>query len=166
MKEETVTRTITRWMLPVVAVLAALCLAVPGAWAQKGGGAVSAGGTSAKVPVIGFDWTTMLGSYQTTPPQTQDVTVAPQENADAAVWHIAFKGVGGDQVAGLFARPKSAGVYPVVLLLHGLTSDKETMMRYFGQPLIQLGYSVLALDAPLHGERKAVGQEPGTPANF
>jgi fermentation-respiration switch protein FrsA (DUF1100 family) len=141
-------------------------LPVSGALAQKAGVAVSGTTSTAKVPIIGFDWTLMLGSYPTPTNQAPDVIVKPVESSDALVQHIAFKGSAGDTVPGLFARPKADGVYPVVLLLHGLTSDKEAMMHYFSAPLVQLGYAVLALDAPLHGERQAVGQDPSAPANF
>jgi predicted esterase len=53
-----------------------------------------------------------------------------------------------------------------VLLLHGLTSDKETMVKFFGRPLLQQGVAILALDAPLHGERKVAGQDPSVQQNF
>ena len=70
------------------------------------------------------------------------------------------------KVQGIFARPKAEGVYPVVLLLHGLTSDKEMMMTYFGSRLVEQGFAVLALDAPYHGERKQVDVNPGQPTVF
>ena len=72
----------------------------------------------------------------------------------------------GKKVEGVFARPKAEGIYPVVLLLHGLTSDKETMMTYLGNRLVEQGIAVLALDAPYHGERKQADINPGQPTVF
>lgn len=86
-----------------------------------------------------------------TPLQVQE---KPKADPDAYVAHLTLKGANGETVPGGFMRPKKPGVYPCVLLLHGWTSDKETMLNGFGKPLVKAGYAVLALDAPRHGERK------------
>jgi hypothetical protein len=45
--------------------------------------------------------------------------------------------------------------WPAALLLHGLTSDKERMASTVGRALRALGVASLAIDLPLHGERRA-----------
>lgn len=89
-----------------------------------------------------------------------------KSNDQAFVLHIEFNGPSGDKVTGLFAKPKAEGVYPCVLLLHGLTSNKETMAVGFGPSLVKQNIAVLALDAPMHGERKKPDDNPSKPENF
>jgi dienelactone hydrolase len=72
---------------------------------------------------------------------------------------IALRDEAGKFIPGLFLRPKAAGTYPVVLLLHGLTSDKETMIDSFGRSLAAQGFACLALDAREHGERMTPGTQ-------
>ena len=83
-----------------------------------------------------------------------DVKEESQSSAGYSAWHLTLKGANGKTVPGVFLRPKAEGVYPCVLLLHGLTSKKEDMTESFGTELVKKGYAVLALDAPNHGERK------------
>lgn len=80
--------------------------------------------------------------------------------------HLQIEGPDGKMAPGVFMRPKADGVYPVVLLLHGLTSDKETMLNIFGKPMVEQGVAVLALDAPYHGERKDPKVNPSQPTVF
>lgn len=68
--------------------------------------------------------------------------------------HLSFVGKDGSTVSGLFVRPKADGVYPVVLLLHGLGGNKEGLIGLASPIVVQSGVAVLALDAPFHGERK------------
>jgi dienelactone hydrolase len=68
--------------------------------------------------------------------------------------HVTLTGPTGESVPGGFMRPKTEGVFPVVLLLHGLTSDKDAVLKAYGIPLVMRGFAVLALDAPYHGERR------------
>lgn len=56
------------------------------------------------------------------------------------------------EVPTITARPRGAGAYPLVLALHGLTGNKETMLPLV-EPLAAAGYVVLAPDARFHGER-------------
>ena len=44
--------------------------------------------------------------------------------------------------------------WPAALLLHGLTSDKERMATTVGRALRAMGVATLAIDLPLHGERR------------
>ena len=83
-----------------------------------------------------------------------DVKEESQAATGYSSWHLTLTGANGKTVPGVFMRPKAAGVYPCVLLLHGLTSKKEDMTHGFGEALVKNGYAVLALDAPNHGERK------------
>ena len=81
-------------------------------------------------------------------------------DADFKVSHISFSNVKGQTVPGLFMRPKAEGVYPCVLILHGLTSDKDTFINIFGRPLAALGIASLAIDADMHGERAQKNAPP------
>jgi fermentation-respiration switch protein FrsA (DUF1100 family) len=112
------------------------------------------------------DWSKIRAFYEYDAHKPPSVKTEERQNAQAYVLHLEFKGPHGEQVYGLFARPKADGVYPCILLLHGLTANKETMALLFGPSLIQQGIALLALDAPLHGERKEAGAEPLKPENY
>ena len=73
--------------------------------------------------------------------------MAPKESADSLLLHLAFKGVAGDTVTGLFARPKADGVYPCVLLLHGFPTATHMFRDII--PLLSDSFHVVAPD--FHG---------------
>lgn len=52
----------------------------------------------------------------------------------------------------LIVSPQERGEYPVVVALHGLTGNKETMLP-LAQPLAAAGYVVACPDARFHGDR-------------
>ena len=52
----------------------------------------------------------------------------------------------------LILSPQARGEYPVVVALHGLTGNKETMLP-LAQPLAAAGYVVACPDARFHGDR-------------
>lgn len=52
----------------------------------------------------------------------------------------------------LIGRPRAAGMYPLILALHGYTGNKETMLPLI-EPLAGAGFVVAAPDAKYHGER-------------
>jgi uncharacterized protein len=60
---------------------------------------------------------------------------------------------GSDVVPALFQLPDRPGPLPAVLLLHGLSSEKERMAEAVGKALAMRGVASLALDLPMHGER-------------
>lgn len=63
--------------------------------------------------------------------------------------------VGGTEpVPALFLTPVSSRPAPAVLLLHGLSSEKERMSDAVGRALVERGVASLALDLPMHGERE------------
>ncbi len=75
---------------------------------------------------------------------------------------IVFRGIGDQLVPGYLALPKSGdGPFPVIILLHGHTGNKDEWWRddsYYRGGLVTkaylpAGYAVLALDARYHGER-------------
>lgn len=73
---------------------------------------------------------------------------------------IVFRNTTEGQVPGYLAIPKNkTGPYPCVLLIHGLTSSKESWweennpMGKLTQDLLSSGHAVLSLDAEYHGER-------------
>lgn len=67
--------------------------------------------------------------------------------------------VGATRVPGILILPSNAAgaLVPATLLLHGLTSDKERMASSVGRALAALGVASLAVDLPLHGERRVPG---------
>jgi dienelactone hydrolase len=77
----------------------------------------------------------------------------PREDPDYFLRHISFTNGYGQKVTGLFIRPKAEGVYPCILLLHGLGGDKEGMIDGLGRMIAEKGMAALALDAWLQGER-------------
>lgn len=73
---------------------------------------------------------------------------------------ILFRGSGGNEVPGYLAIPKNESTpFPLVLLLHGVNSSKESWweenstMRQLTDELLESGFSILSLDAQYHGER-------------
>lgn len=58
----------------------------------------------------------------------------------------------GDSIPAILQLPDSTPA-PTALLIHGLTSRKETMADSLGAALLQQGIASLAIDLPLHGER-------------
>jgi hypothetical protein len=65
-------------------------------------------------------------------------------------WH-------GERLPGILLLPRGGARVPAALLLHGLNLDKERMSGLAGQALLNRGIASLALDLPLHGERRASG---------
>ena len=61
--------------------------------------------------------------------------------------------VHGDVVPGVWQTRAAASAAPAVLMLHGLSSDKERMASTVGRALLRRGVASLALDLPLHGAR-------------
>ena len=119
-------------------------------------------------------WETLKAAYEyEKTPQGKPLTVKEEARDDEkfegqsfSQSHLTFTNGQGHTVTGLFLKPKGDGPYPIVLLLHGLNSDKETMVKAFGRYLLSKGVACLALDAALHGERQPVGQERITGPTF
>jgi dienelactone hydrolase len=66
---------------------------------------------------------------------------------------LTFPGSTGDTVHGVLMIPAGAGPKPCVVLLHGVTSNKEAMEKFVGASLLQKGIAYAAIDAPGHGQR-------------
>lgn len=62
---------------------------------------------------------------------------------------------GNDAIPVTLIMPAVVERAPAVLLLHGLSSNKERMSSSAGRTLAKRGIASLALDLPLHGERSA-----------
>lgn len=97
------------------------------------------------------------------------LTVTEQTLPDPApgllLVRFTFTNQQGQQVPGLFLRPRAPGVYPCALLLHGAGNDKATMITIFGPALAARGIACLALDAVEHGERNTGTLTPGLDLN-
>lgn len=146
------------WHVLLLAVLAFHSTLPTSAWAQDNPFESSTAAPKFKVPK--WDELKALHDYEKTP-QGKPLTVTEKaqgeetfEGKPLSLTHLTFTNGKGKKVTGLYLRPKAEGVYPVALLLHGLGSDKETMIRYFGRYLAARGVACLALDAAGHGERR------------
>jgi len=72
--------------------------------------------------------------------------------------HLRFRDAGGDVVPALLCTPRGKkGPFPVVIGVHGLTSNKAQVCAQIAPALAERGYAVLSADMPRHGER------PGEP---
>lgn len=59
------------------------------------------------------------------------------------------------RIPGILVIPKNRPApAPVVFLQHGIHSDKEFMLDYGAQYLLDAGFAVVGIDAEYHGERK------------
>ena len=121
----------------------------------------SAAQDSAPIP----SWEKLSAAYKY---EFKAVSVKEEAREDSAhvLQRISVHNAKGESVPGLLRRPKADGVYPCVLLLHGLTSKKEDMSSMFGRALAEKGIATLALDAPNHGERKTAQPANQDPAWF
>ena len=90
--------------------------------------------------------------YQAGPPD--DIKEEPADTDSAMVLKLTFTGCNGKPVEGVFMRPKAEGNYPVALVPHGLTNNKEIAVKMFGNALVAKGIAILALDAPGHGHNE------------
>ncbi len=105
------------------------------------------------------EWSTLHAAYDYDAKKplntTERIVKESTEDPRIVKMHLTLIGANGETVPGWLLRPKADGVYPCVLILHGLGSTKEATLAYFDAPqLVKDGFVVLALDAPLHGERK------------
>ncbi|MCW3097219.1 MAG: esterase [Chthonomonadaceae bacterium] len=97
-------------------------------------------------------WDALKAAYDYDSSAAPDVKEEPVANENVMVLHITFTGPDGKPVNGTFMRPKADGVYPCALVMHGLTNNKETSIKLFGNRLVAKGIAILALDAPQHGK--------------
>ena len=82
----------------------------------------------------------------------------PRAAGPMDVVHLKYIDAFGDVVPALLCTPKGKkGPFPVVVAVHGLTSNKAQVCAQVGPALAERGFAVLAADMPRHGER------PGDP---
>ena len=105
-------------------------------------------------------WSVLKAAYDYKRNPNLAVKAETRPDDAGVLQHLTFNNLHGQKVTGLFLRPRGNGPFPCVLLLHGLNTDKEVMMRFFGRPLAAKGIATLALDAGLHGERKDPTRKP------
>ena len=83
---------------------------------------------------------------------------APRGVGAMNVVHLEFRDVSGDNVPVILCTPKDKkGPFPLVVAVHGLTSNKAQVVAQVGPAPAAKGFAVMALDLPCHGER------PGEP---
>ncbi|HUF26804.1 MAG TPA: alpha/beta fold hydrolase [Gemmatimonadaceae bacterium] len=67
---------------------------------------------------------------------------------------LEFGLAGSDRIPALLTLPAGSARAPAALLLHGYSSRKEMMSEHVGRGLLAHGVAGLAIDLPLHGDRK------------
>ena len=82
----------------------------------------------------------------------------PRRVGDVDIVHLRYIDADGDVVPALLCTPAGkAGPFPVVVAVHGLTSNKAQVCAQLAPEMTKRGFAVLAPDMPRHGER------PGDP---
>jgi len=71
------------------------------------------------------------------------VTGKPLPDPEHTLVRLRLKKPDGHSFSGLLVRPRGERPAPCALLLHALSSDKETMIRLFGRPLAERGIGAL-----------------------
>lgn len=99
-------------------------------------------------------WDVLHAAYSYDKPQAVKVTQLGPSKYD-----LVFTGSLGDTVHAVLGEPKSGDKFPVVVLLHGLMSNKEQVIENFGDDLNQHGIAYAAIDAPGHGARATAGDK-------
>jgi len=105
--------------------------------------------------------------YTKRPPQVSGRAAALEASAQRAepravgpmdVVQLRYRDAAGEVVPALLCTPRGKkGPFPVVVAVHGLTSNKAQVCAQVGPELVERGFAVLAADMPRHGER------PGDP---
>ena len=91
-------------------------------------------------------------------PKASNEAVKPRTMGPMEVVHLRYRDAAGEMVPALLCTPKGQkGPFPVVVAVHGLTSNKAQVCAQVGPALVERGFAVLAADMPRHGER------PGDP---
>jgi len=107
-------------------------------------------------------WETLKSSYDydTKRPLHAKETIAGSKVS------LRFTNLRDESVPGILLKPEGKGPFPCVVLLHGLGGNKEQLLTILGPELVKQGFACFAIDAKLHGERKAEGDDPKQPLKF
>ena len=99
------------------------------------------------------------------PPQARADAPEPEETAGAVtpatlgpvnIWHLRFKDAAGKIVPALLCEPQQGhGPWPVVIAIHGLTSNKAQVCWQVAGPLAAQGFAVLAWICPATANERA-----------
>ena len=94
--------------------------------------------------------------------QVRDRPDEPQRRpAGTRQRQVIFKDLAGEDVPVLITLPeRGRGPFPVVVLVHGFSSNKHQVTRQLGKALTDRGLACLAADMPKHGDR------PGPPKDL
>lgn len=144
--------------------VAGFALGALGAWASAGlGQDASLTGDTALKPASEEAYRALVQLYQYDGSVPLGARVVARESRDLHTREkVVFTGARGMRVPAYLGLPAgAAGPYPVVLLVHALTSSKEAWWSeesfergwLVARALLESGVAVFALDAPLHGER-------------
>lgn len=99
-------------------------------------------------------WDELASFYRYSPPANGRTVEESYPDPDYFATKVYLPGANGVYTRGIFMRPKPAGKYPLVLILHGLAGSKENVIRSMGRQLVASGCAIFALDAPHHGENR------------
>jgi len=131
-------------------------------WELLGAGA----GSHPDTPKASPTWKALEAAYRYNTSRPPTVTEATERDPEHRLSRLSFRKPDGQSFSGLLMRPQATGMYPCVLLLHALSSDKDAMIRLFGRPLAERGLASLALDAHLHGERRSAASAQLGPMEY
>jgi dienelactone hydrolase len=80
--------------------------------------------------------------------------VKPRTVGPVDILHLKFRDSDGEVVPALLATPRGKpGPFPVVIAVHGLTSNKAQVIAQLAPALAKQGFALIAPDMPRHGER-------------
>ena len=77
-------------------------------------------------------WESLASYYSYAPPANGRIVEEPYPDSDYYGVKVFLPGENGVYTRGIFLRPRAAGRYPLVLLLHGLAGSKENAIRSMG----------------------------------
>ena len=100
-----------------------------------------------------------------------DIPATVQARFEVSTWEqigsvrageFSFKSLGIGYATGIIIRPDSAGIYPVILAMHGLPQSAEGTRAYGLDMVSQTESIFIALNAPFARTDRANGEPPGT----
>ncbi len=88
-------------------------------------------------------------------PRRSERAAAPLAVGPLNIVHLRFTDADGEIVPALLCTPRNRkGPFPLVVAVHGLTSNKAQVCAQIAPALARQGFAVLAADMPRHGERR------------
>ncbi len=100
-----------------------------------------------------FTWDQLKAVYDVQPMNMDAVKTQDRMAAEGTYTEFNFPSENGSIAYGTLVRPNGKGPFPLIVLIHGLGSNRQQMIDEFSKDLLKAGFAVMALDAPHHGQR-------------